>query len=52
MRKEIVLAPIKSNKNQSSEIIHPDYGSQYRSYVYQDLLESHKIRHSMSQPST
>lgn len=52
MRKEIVLNPIKSYKNQLPDIIHSDRGSQYRSYAYQDLLESYKIRHSMSQPGT
>lgn len=52
MKKAIVLDPLISHEGSLPEMIHSDRGSQYRSHAYQELLESHGITHSMSEPGT
>lgn len=52
MKMDIVLNPIVKYKGRLPEVIHGDRGSQYTSYAYGELLDSHGIRHSMSAPGT
>lgn len=52
MKKSIVLDPLLHFKGSLPSMIHSDRGSQYRSYAFQDYLESHHITHSMSEPGT
>ncbi|MFV0380910.1 MAG: integrase core domain-containing protein [Breznakia sp.] len=41
-----------TTRGKHPDIIHSDRGYQYRSYVYQVLLEKHHIQHSMSESRT